>query len=385
MVDINLAVVSGRRIIQAENLPPNPNKPVTVKAEKGARYVLAEGESLTGPDMIRLKRVGNDLQLTLRGDNPETPNLVIEDYYAHPGEIVGMGEDGQWHAFTSASADAEMNPAGLQDGDYSTVLLDSAVLPPLSNLEVDGNAASYGLLAVAAAASVAALAMLTRSNSHDKSSTPPPPPEEEKPEESTAVPDDQTPGEQADATEETEQPAEEETPTPIDEQTPIAAPEATLGSIHDDVGEQQGALLDNDVTDDNTPTLSGGEQQPGSVIQIIDNGNLLGTTIADAEGNWSFTPEAALPNGSHAFVVVVTDPAGVVSAPSDPAVIVIDAAEEAPIEVLSLGDMLPADSDLSDWAQFSLADGERADYNTATPADDVSRLIDDLLGNHPLN
>lgn len=384
MADINLAVVSGRRIIQAENLAPNPNTPVKVQAEKGARYVLAEGESLTAPEMIRLKRVGHDLHLTLRGDNPETPNLVIEDYYSHPGEIVGMGEDGQWHAFTSASADAELNPAGLQDGEYSTALLDSAVLPPLSDLELDSSAASYGLLAIGAAAAVAALAILTRSNSDDKSSMPPPP-EEDKPAGSTPVPYDQMPVDKSDSLEETEESPGEESPASAEEETPATAPEAAISQIADNVGEQQGGLLANDVTDDNTPTLSGGDQKPGSVIEVRDNGKVIGTTLADAEGNWSFTPETVLLNGSHAFVVVVTDPAGVVSAPSDPAVIVIDAAEEATLEPLSLGDLLPADSDLSDWAMFSLADGECTDFGAATPADDVSRLIDDLLGNTPLN
>lgn len=376
MVDINLAVVSGRRIIQAENLQPNPYKPVNIQAVKGAHYVLVEGESLTAPDTLRLKRVGNDLQVIVPGGNAAHPGLVIENYYSHPGELVGIGEDDQWHAFTAASADHADDPDGLQDGEGSTVLLDSDIMPPLSNLEVDSNIIGYGVLAIGAAASVAALAILTRSNSDDKSSTPPPP--EDKPQESSVTSEEQPAGAQ-----DGETPVDEF--SPMADETPPNLPDATFGSILDDVGGQQGALLPNEITGDNKPTLSGSDQLPGSIIEIRDNDSLLGTTSADADGNWSLTPFAALPNGTHAFVVVVTDPAGVVSAPSDPAIIIIDAVSEVPAENPELGALLPEGSDLSDWAQSSLAAADTDMNSTPSSADDVSRLVDDLLGNHPFN
>lgn len=366
MDDINLAIVSGKRIIQAENLPRNPEKPVSVKAVKGARYVLAEGDSLTGPDIISIKRAGNNLQLTLQGENSDQPNLIIEDYYPQQGEIVGLGEDSQWHAFAAVSADHAQDPQSLQDGEQSTAALDSTVLPPMENLEVDSNALAFGMIALAAAAAVAALAVLVRTNGNDHHSSPPP---DEKSEEA-AVNSDAQPKEGSIHPE-----------VVVDQDSHSA----NIDNIQDNQGEQQGALLPNDVTDDTTPTLNGSNQQAGSVIEIRDNGTVLGTAIADSKGNWSFTPASPLPDGAHEFVVIVTDPAGVVSAPSDPAVIIISSVN-APDAALSLGDLLPPDSDLSSWAEFSVYDAASAEHHTLPPVDEASRLLDELLSSsHPLH
>jgi hypothetical protein len=371
MDDINLAIVSGKRIIQAENLARNPEKPITVKAVKGARYVLAEGDSLTGPDTISIKRAGNNLQLTLQGENSDQPNLIIEDYYPQQGEIVGLGEDGQWHAFAAVSADHAQDPQALQDGEQSTAALDSTVLPPMDNLEVDSNALAFGMIALAAAAAVAALAVLVRTNSNDHHSSPPP----DEASEEAAVNSDAQPKEESIHPEVV---PDQNNPSP-------ESPAAHIDNIQDDLGEQQGALLPNDVTDDTTPTLNGSNQQAGSVIEIRDNGTVLGTAIADSKGNWSFTPASPLPEGTHEFVVIVTDPDGAVSAPSDPAVIII-ASGNAPDAALSLGDLLPPDSDLSSWAAFSVDDAASTEHHALSPADEASRLLDELLSSsHPLH
>ncbi|MBB3307160.1 MULTISPECIES: Ig-like domain-containing protein [unclassified Enterobacter] len=369
MDDINLAIVSGKRIIQAENLPRNPEKAVNVKAVKGARYVLAEGDDLTAPDTVSVKRVGNDLHLMLQGEHSAQPNLIIEDYYPQQGEIVGLGEDGQWHAFTAVSADRAQDPQALQDGEQSTAALDSSVLPPMDKLEVDGNALAFGMIALAAAAAVAALAVLVHNNRNHHSSPPP----DEKPEEAAVNP-------------ETQPDAASLNPEVTSEQGthPLENPVAIIDKLQDDFGEQQGALSPNDVTDDTTPTLNGSDQQSGSVIEIRDNGTFLGTAIADSKGNWSFTPASPLPDGTHEFVVIATDPGGLVSAPSDPAVIVI-AANPTPLETLSLSDLLPPDTDLSSWAHISAYDDAGTEHHIMAPADDASRVVDELLSGHPLN
>ncbi|WP_269436251.1 Ig-like domain-containing protein [Ralstonia pseudosolanacearum] len=40
---------------------------------------------------------------------------------------------------------------------------------------------------------------------------------------------------------------------------------------------------------------------------------MLGTTTADASGNWSYTPTTALTDGSHSLTATATDAAGNVS------------------------------------------------------------------------
>jgi MYXO-CTERM domain-containing protein len=73
----------------------------------------------------------------------------------------------------------------------------------------------------------------------------------------------------------------------------------------------------NTVTNDNTPTFTG-TAPPGTTVTIILNGTPVGTTTADAGGNWSFTPTTPLEDGAYVLTVTATDSAGNVSAPSSP-------------------------------------------------------------------
>ncbi|MCE0489776.1 Ig-like domain-containing protein [Pantoea sp. Mb-10] len=95
---------------------------------------------------------------------------------------------------------------------------------------------------------------------------------------------------------------------------PPAAADALV--VSDDVGAATGPLASGDTTDDSTPTLSGTAEANG-IVRIYDGSTLLGSTAADAQGNWSFTPPA-LSNGAHALSVTVTDAAGNISAPTSP-------------------------------------------------------------------
>ncbi len=341
MVDVNLAVVSGKRIIQAEGLHTGAEKPVTIKAVKGARYILAEGEHLTGPENITVKRAGNNLWLLLQGSSQ--PQLIIENYYTYPGEIVGLAEDGAWHAYLSANADRAKDPATLQDGDQSAVLLNSDAVTPFDNLSIDSNALALGLIGIGVVGLASALVLLAQSSGgNDKQDSPPPP-------------DDET--------------------TPLAEDS---KPDASLDAVSDDAGSKQGVLLPGDISDDNTPTLNGSGQMAGAVIDIQDNGISIGSAVVDAEGHWMFTPETPLDDGSHVFVVIVTDPSGAVSAPSDAMPIVIDTTS-TPETPIAMEDLLPADSDVSDWAQMLSNDLSSAEFNVNATVDDAGRLLDEML------
>ncbi|WP_106419796.1 Ig-like domain-containing protein [Salinicola tamaricis] len=87
--------------------------------------------------------------------------------------------------------------------------------------------------------------------------------------------------------------------------TPPDAP--SIDTVVDDVSPA-GDLASGDISNDNTPALSG-SAEPGSSISVFAGGVLLGTTMTDAEGNWSFTPDA-LADGSYDFTVTATDAAG---------------------------------------------------------------------------
>ena len=60
------------------------------------------------------------------------------------------------------------------------------------------------------------------------------------------------------------------------------------------------------ITNDNTPTLVG-KATSNATISIFDgegeSAPLLGTTTADADGNWSYTPTSSLADGDHKFTI----------------------------------------------------------------------------------
>ena len=113
----------------------------------------------------------------------------------------------------------------------------------------------------------------------------------------------------------------------IDTTAPEKPGEGDNGSIDnvaDDVGLIQGTIEKDGTTDDSTPTLSGGEQVPGDIISIIDNGEKIGEAIVQENGEWTFTPNPPLNDGKHDFTIIVTDPAGNASDESDPYSVIID-------------------------------------------------------------
>lgn len=91
----------------------------------------------------------------------------------------------------------------------------------------------------------------------------------------------------------------------------------TITSVTDDVGPVTGTVMDGARTDDTRPTIVGTGAEANAVIAIFDGDTQIGTTQANAGGNWSFTPAGALSEGDHGFSVRATDALGNVSAPSN--------------------------------------------------------------------
>ena len=85
------------------------------------------------------------------------------------------------------------------------------------------------------------------------------------------------------------------------------------------------------LTNDNTPTIKG-TAEAGIKVDIYDNGNFIGTTKANTNGNWEFTPSvsAALPDGKHSITAVVENALGVNSKPSNAANIDVDTVTPKP-------------------------------------------------------
>lgn len=104
--------------------------------------------------------------------------------------------------------------------------------------------------------------------------------------------------------------------------TPPAVP--APGSGADNVGTIQGEMPSGTATDDTTPTIAGSGAEPGAIITVYDNGQPLGTTTVDGNGNWSFTPGTPLAEGAHALTFTATDGSGNTSAASTPFAVTVD-------------------------------------------------------------
>ncbi|MDO6673924.1 Ig-like domain-containing protein, partial [Cobetia amphilecti] len=85
----------------------------------------------------------------------------------------------------------------------------------------------------------------------------------------------------------------------VPEDADVTAPNTpTIASATDDVEAITGALEDGDSTNDTTPIL-GGTAEVGSTVTVTLDGEVIGTTTADSNGAWSFTPNTELGDGEH--------------------------------------------------------------------------------------
>ncbi|MCU6195208.1 Ig-like domain-containing protein, partial [Enterobacter sichuanensis] len=99
----------------------------------------------------------------------------------------------------------------------------------------------------------------------------------------------------------------------VDTQSPD---KPAITDVIDDQGDVTGSIAAGDITDDAQPEIRG-TAEAGSRVIIYDNGSMIGSTVADADGRWSFTPSTPLSNGGHSLTVESVDAAGNVSEPSD--------------------------------------------------------------------
>ncbi|QTD31477.1 Ig-like domain-containing protein [Pseudomonas fluorescens] len=291
---VSIAVIDGKKITEAADLSAaKAGEPVRLKAIEGGQYLLAQGEKGLAPQKISIKRVGKDLHLSLEGS--DEPQLIIEGFYEHGGQLVGVADDGAYYEYVSSDAEKEHEAAFLMDNDTSVLKLGSDKLVGFGDgLVVVASNASFlpALLALGAGLGVAgAVLALGKSGGGGGGGgvAPPPPP-------GTGDGDDNgNPG------------------NPGGPGVPPQKP--AVPQAGDDVGAITGLITQGASTNDATPTFSGGGQ-PGNKVEIIDNGIKIGEAVVKDDGTWTFTPDQPLPEGAHRIVVVEVG-AGGSSEPSD--------------------------------------------------------------------
>ncbi|NYI15970.1 hypothetical protein FHW70_003742, partial [Enterobacter sp. Sphag71] len=395
--NVNIAMVENNTIVKTDVLrAEKAGTAVKIKAVKGAKYILAEGEKGYAPENITVKRVGKDLHVMLEGTDENQPQLIIEDFFTNPGELVGKAEDGQWHEFISSDGDSDHEAAFLMDGESSALVLGAGAIGALDGLAVAPFALSPALLALGALAGILAAAGLATAIAHNRdnggdhggrdggdgggggigpvikapvwSEVVDDHGDFQGPIQNGGLTDDNTPtfggtgtpgntiiirdkgevigstivGEDGSWTWTPENPLPdgEHNITPVErdehgnesvpgeefvviiDTDPPARPE--IGQVFDDVEPKMGPVANGGYTNDDTPTFSGEGQIPGDTIIIIDNGKEIGSVIVGEDGSWSFTPDEPLKDGDHSIEVVARDPAGNRSEPSDPWLVIVD-------------------------------------------------------------
>jgi hypothetical protein len=143
--------------------------------------------------------------------------------------------------------------------------------------------------------------------------------------------------------------------------TPPAAPAADVAATSD-----TGASNTDNITADNTPTISGAGATPGDTITLYaPNGTtVLGTAVVAAGGTWAITPTTALAEGLSNLSVKATDPAGNVSAASPVPVTIDTTAPAAPtVATLLSNDSTPV---LTGTATLGAGETLTVSFNGAT-------------------
>ncbi|MEN4884980.1 Ig-like domain-containing protein [Enterobacter ludwigii] len=245
---INLLVIDGDNIVRIAELPAQAEgAPVRVKSLKNGKFLLVRGTNEPAPDHIVVKRDGDDLMIfTQEGD--DKADIIIEDFYLQQGELYGMAQEGSYHLYESSDSDNEAFLL-LEEGGSDTLHLSEG--ERLALPEVTSSELSHGMMAAGAVAAVGLLTGIVAALNAGSSG-----------------------------------------------KTAPAVPSEIQATDH--VGIIIGAMASGVSTDDARPVLDG-NGTPGSLIQVYDNGSLVGSTMVNPEGKWRWQPENALPEGEHDF------------------------------------------------------------------------------------
>ena len=139
-------------------------------------------------------------------------------------------------------------------------------------------------------------------------------------------------------------------------------------------GSDSGSSNTDDNTSDTTPTITGAPVEPGATVTLYDSDGttVLGTTVADALGNWNIT-SSPLTDGVHNFTTKQTDQAGNQGPASTPLPVTIDTtAPSAPI-----APDMEASSDSGISNTDNITNVTSPDFDVAIPAGHTATLYVD--------
>lgn len=254
-----------------------------ITAIQDAQYQFIDEAQKNAPNQIKAKRVGKDLWIELF-DSDDSPELIIDNYFEVSGvRVTGLAEDGLIYDYVPQSR------------------LDSDVVKNL----LDGTEATQTLkhpfpefVVWALPLALAGVMLGPRLGDENQSNV--------------GLP-----------------------VVAIKPSTP------SIESILDDHQYYLGNIFKGGLTNDQQPTIIGWSDAD-TKVNVYDNGQLIGSTTADATGRWEFTPSVALLDGQHLFEVSAMDLAGNTSQKSLAYDFVVDSTPpEIPTITMVEDDVLP--------------------------------------------
>ncbi|MDF3868597.1 Ig-like domain-containing protein, partial [Pseudomonas denitrificans (nom. rej.)] len=249
------------------------------KVEPGTKYLLKVDNTDVAPQNVTVKRNGKNLEVLFEGS--DEADLVLTDFFAEgmDGQLYGVAEDGQLHAFVCTNGASYPGPWALADGEMAPIALDGPSLgtAPVIDGEIE-KTAGFILWPLLAATGVAGAVGATRRDDNNHKGTTPP---------------------------------------------------VTNAKATDYVGPTQGTIANGAVIDDARPVISG-NGLPGATVHIYDNGTVIGSTVVSPDGTWSFQPPTDLRDSTHSISADQYSPG---NNPSEPVPIVDFTVDTVPPEV----------------------------------------------------
>ncbi len=361
-----VSMVSGGVVVLTQRFNSfNSGKPVRMGAINGARYVLAEDGAIASG--VYAKRVGTSLFLVQHSELNEPSALIIDDFFGRGAQLLGMGTEGEYLPYVAASATGADQVAS--EDRYALLTLASAVPVAATDAlqSTDGglsgsNAVATRLMAVAggvalsndksdteqaAPAPIAKVASVLnegiseasigtpvavavdlaattdvgelRSNPELDSSVLQGSVGASNSDRSAGTSDANGTGSAHAQSQDTMSPST----APIQTATFSADSVPVIDEVRDDQGAMQGNVENGGYTDDGRPQLVG-KADPGVLVHIYRNSELIGQVYAGADGLWSFMPKLPLADGRHAISILHEYPDGDFSDFSEPYVIFVD-------------------------------------------------------------
>lgn len=119
-----------------------------------------------------------------------------------------------------------------------------------------------------------------------------------------------------------------------------------ITGVTDDVDALTGAVAEAGLTNDAQPAISGTAEANSTVTVYVD-GSAVGTTTASDTGDWTFTPETGLADGTHQITASAADAAGNSSGLSNDWSVVVDTVSETPVITTATDDVPGIMGDIS--------------------------------------